>query len=287
MGSVLILSGWNRVSRPSLAERLRPFVPGPADSPARSLLSAESMGELVRPAARYAGDRLASLFGVSEQLEVRLRRVHSPLDVSAFRTRQLGWSGAVLAGGLAVAAARASLPLAVLSVAGGPLLAFLIVEQRLARASDRWKEQVAVELPVVAEQLAMLINAGYSLGAAIGRIATRGQGCCARDLAMVVNRIQQGVGESKALREWAEVARVESVDRLVGVLATNSQATDLGRLVGTEARQARRELQRRTTEIIERRGQQVWVPVTVATLVPGAILLAVPFYDALHVFSSA
>ena len=39
-------------------------------------------------------------------------------------------------------------------------------------------------------------------------------------------------------------------------------------------------------ETIERRAQQVWIPVTVATLLPGAIFMAVPFVSALDVFKS-
>jgi hypothetical protein len=46
-------------------------------------------------------------------------------------------------------------------------------------------------------------------------------------------------------------------------------------------------LHRHTIEAIERRAQQVWVPVTVATLVPGVMLLAVPFLSALHLFAKA
>jgi hypothetical protein len=83
------------------------------------------------------------------------------------------------------------------------------------------------------------------------------------------------------------VARVDVVDRLVGVLSLHTESADLGRLVSAEARLARRELQRRTIESIERRAQQVWVPVTVATLVPGVILLAVPFLAALRLFANA
>ena len=40
-------------------------------------------------------------------------------------------------------------------------------------------------------------------------------------------------------------------------------------------------------ETIERRGQQVWIPVTVAALVPGVIFLAVPFIDALRLFANS
>jgi pilus assembly protein TadC len=153
--------------------------------------------------------------------------------------------------------------------------------------SQRWQRDVAYEMPVVSEQVAMLLNSGYSVGAALARVASRGKGCVASDLATVVNRMRQGLSESEALREWGELARVEAVDRMVSVLTLHSEAADLGRLVSGEARQARRDLHRRTVETIERRGQQVWIPVTVATLVPGAILLAVPFLSALRLFSNA
>ena len=38
-------------------------------------------------------------------------------------------------------------------------------------------------------------------------------------------------------------------------------------------------------EAIERRTQQVWIPVTFAALVPGVLLMGVPFVDALSLFS--
>ena len=287
-GIVLLSSGVRRLSRPSLAERLLPYHPGVADAARSSLMSGTSLRQVLEPMASAFGNRLAAFFGVGEDLEVRLRRVHSPLGTTAFRTRQLAWSAASLALALIVLAAiHLPVPLAALGVLGAPLLGFLMVEQRLSTASARWQRQVLYELPVLSEQLAMLIAAGFSLGAAINRVADRGQGCCAKDMATVANRFRQGVAEAVALREWAEVARVAAVDRLVAVLALNSETADLGRLVAAEAHQIRREVHRRTMELIERRSEQVWVPVTVATLVPGVILIAVPFLAALHTFSNA
>jgi hypothetical protein len=35
---------------------------------------------------------------------------------------------------------------------------------------------------------------------------------------------------------------------------------------------------------MERRGQQVWIPVTVATLLPGVVFIAIPFTSALAAF---
>jgi Flp pilus assembly protein TadB len=165
------------------------------------------------------------------------------------------------------------------------VLAFLIVEQQLANASDRRKRRLVLELPVVSEQLGMLLAAGYSLGAALNRLAHRGHGVCAQDLGRVAGRIRQGLSEVDALREWAAVADVDPLSRLVAVLALNREAGDLGRLIADEARAIRRDVHRDLIETIDRRGQQVWIPVTVATLVPGVIFLAVPFVEALRLFS--
>jgi hypothetical protein len=70
-------------------------------------------------------------------------------------------------------------------------------------------------------------------------------------------------------------------------MALNVDASDLGRLVSDEARAIRRDVQRDLVQIMERRGQQVWVPVTVATLVPGVIFLAIPFVEALRLFAGS
>jgi Flp pilus assembly protein TadB len=190
--------------------------------------------------------------------------------------------GAVVALGLGLGGL-----LALLFVLGGAALAFLVVEQRLAAESAAWQRRIFLELPVVSEQLGMLLGAGYSLGAALSRLAARGKGACGRDLVRVTGRIRQGLTEVEALREWAAVVDLDALDRLVSVLALNRQAGDLGRLVGEEARSIRRDVHRELVEAIERRGQQVWIPVTVAALVPGVMFLAVPFVEALRLFANS
>jgi type II secretory pathway component PulJ len=126
----------------------------------------------------------------------------------------------------------------------------------------------------------MLLSAGYSLGAALSRLARRSEGAVSRDLRRVVSRVRHGLDENTALREWATTADVPAVGRLVGVLALNREAGDLGHLITNEARAVRSEVHRELVEVIERRGQQVWIPVTVATLLPGLLFLAVPFTEA-------
>src|SRR5437879_6504755 len=197
-GATVLLAELRWFSRLPLLERLRPYTAAAAATPSRAgLLSVESLGEVIGPVARGLGERVARVFGVSEELALRLERIHAALD----------------------------------------------------------------------------------------RLAARGTGNAARDLARVCGRMRQGLSEVEALREWAAVARVEALDRLVPMLGLNSEAADLGRLVSDEARSIRREVHRRLVETMERRGQQVWIPVTVATLVPGVIFLAIPFIEALRLFA--
>jgi tight adherence protein C len=287
IGVTLLLSCIPWFSRQSLADRVRPYVMTAGSPTERApVLSVASFREVLRPAAALAATSFARAVGVAEDLSVRLDRIHSRVDATAFRVRQAGFTAAGLGAGLAMAAVARTTPVVALVFAfGTPALVFLTIEHRLSTASAAWQRRILHELPVVAEQLGMLLTAGYSLGAALNRLAARGRGACGLDLRRVCTRIRHGVGEMEALREWAAVARVDALDRLVAVLALNRDAGDIGPLVAQAARDTRREVQRRLVETIERRAQQVWIPVTVATLVPGAIFLAVPFVDAMHQFA--
>lgn len=285
VGLTLVLSEFRLFRSRSLANRVSPYLPGGSNRKRQELLSLETFGELLRPLAEAIGTFTARTFGVSEELPRRLRRVHWEIDASGFRVRQIGWA----LGALAFAAIASLLlalpgPIVLIAVLGAPLLAFLLVEQQLANASDLWKQKTFQELPVISEQVAMLLGSGYSLGAALQRVSERGTGVVAQDLHRVVGRIRQGSSEQAALQEWADLVDVPAVERLVSILALNKESGDLGSLVATEARNVRAEAHRVLIEEIEKKTQQVWIPVTVAALVPGVILMMVPFIRALGSF---
>lgn len=288
-GVALLLSEVRWFSRRPLTERLRPYVPGGWQQPSRhGVLSGESFKDVVAPLAAIIGERVGRLFGVHEDLATRLTRVHSSLDPVALRVRQLAWAATAFAAASAVTITlQPPLALACLLVLGSPLLAFLVLEQQVSARSTRWQRRLLLELPVVSEQIGMLLSAGYSLGAALQRISGRGQGASAQDLARVGRRVRQGLSEAEALREWADLADVVAVDRLVSVLSLNRDTGDLGRLIAEEARTVRREVQRELAAEIDRRSQQVWIPVTVATLIPGTLFIAVPFLQAMRLFAGS
>jgi tight adherence protein C len=281
VGSAALLSGLAPVRRPSLAARILPYLT-PASAP-----EPRSLRHRLIPLTLLVGDRLGVVTGTVEPLALRLRRAHADLDPAAFRFRQV--SHATLALGVAgMVAMTGRLPPAVVLpfVFGLPVLVFLAHEQVLAAQARARRRRVQRELPVVAEQLAMLLASGTSVPAALRRLAERGEGASADDLAAVTRQIAQGVGEHDALRAWADLSGEPGVSRLVGVLTLDHEATDLDRLVEQEADAIRTEVHRRLLDDLERRGQQVWVPVTVATLLPGSLLLLVPFLDALRVFAA-
>lgn len=287
VGATLLLGEFRWFRRPRPADRIRPHLMGGGVSSSTTWLVISDWRTFIPPIMEHTGDRLARALGVDESLAVRLRRVHATSLPRQFRIRQMSWSiglGALtLLGALAL---RIPASIALLLTGGAAALAFLLIEQQLAARSDAWQRRIRLELPIVCEQLGMLLSAGHSLGQALTRLARRDDTAVAIDLAIVVGRLQQGIDEITALREWADIARVPALDRLLTVLALNREATDLGSLITEESRAGREEVHRELLEQLERRAQQVWIPVTVATLVPGLLFLAVPFTEAIRLFTT-
>ncbi len=259
-----------------------------AIGPARS--RSRRSGEVVAPLARRArGDRLSRLFGVSEELG-RPARTH-PLAADGRRVphpparheRSPRWPSRLI---VTLGAATAAGHWRCCSCSARRCSPSSCVEQQVGQASAAWQRRIFLELPIVTEQLGMLLGPATRSAARSTGWRSRGSGACATDLQRVCGRIRQGLGERDALPEWAELAGVEALDRLVAVLALNREAGDLGRLITEEARSIRRDAHRELIETIERRAQQVWIPVTVATLVPGVLFMVVPFVEAMRLFTA-
>ena len=287
VGLVLVLTETRWFRQRSLASRLGAYVPE-LDQTEFAPDAASSLRAALTPIAAWVSDRAVGVLGVSDNLDVRLHRIHSSMTSSEFRFRQAVWT--LAAGAVAVVVLTVIRPpaaLVVLGVLAAMMLAFLWKEQELLAKSERWQRRVFLELPVIAEQLAMLTSAGYSLGGALTRVGQRGDGAVSQDLRRVMRWVGRGATYGDALREWQRIAALPEVDRLVGVLVLNEDGAALSTLISEEARSTRRAVHRELLASMEKRSQQVWIPVTVATLVPGAIFVAVPFLQALSFFSAS
>ena len=280
VGAMLILSEVRWFRRVPLARRLEP----PRQShpvPFRARVSSATM-------AAEIGDRVASLFGLDQDLGTRLDRLGRRQSEAQFRTRQTTASAAALLSSIAVVLWIGAAPIPALLIGVAVAAAtFLLPERLLSQAITARGVELTEELPTVTEQIAMLLASGMSLTNALQTTGQRGRGVCPADLRRVSARVAHGATVETALEEWAEAAGSADVRRLVGVLTLHEDAADIAALVSDEARSARSATHRRLIERIERRNEQVWIPVTVAALVPGVVLLSIPFSDALRSYTVA
>ena len=297
-GSSLLLSGVRFLRRTPRHERvadyIAPFLSGPGSGgPQRIVVAGEAgHGNQHSPAQRFVsvlspvavtlGNRLARAGGIHQGLEGRLQAAGRPDDVVQFRTSQFTTALVVLGlAGLVVLSLGTSAAVSAALLVGAPAIALLAPEQALEGAIQRRRDRLEDELPLVAEQLGVLMASGMSLGTALDRIAARGNGVAAREIAIAQVQVRRGTAQIDALKAFAERLHSASAERLVGVLSMHRETRDVGPLLATEARSMRESAQRRLIETIERRAQLVWIPVTVATLVPGLILIGIPFVSAM------
>lgn len=229
-------------------------------------------------------NRMMGSTNTQKTLQARLTQAGLPYQPVTFRKAQAvaGFGALVVAAAIAVVL---RLPSVVLfgCVVGLPAVAVWSVEQALTVARRRRKDLVVRELPLVVEQLAELLKNGMGLAQACTHMSVHARSVVASDLGRVAREIAHGVRDEVALQAFAERHDVASIHRIVAVLDAHRHAPDLGGLLAEEVRELRFAAHRELLALMQQREQQVWIPVTVATLVPGVLLLGVPFVYTLGV----
>lgn len=288
LGSIMLLRHVRWFSQRSLSDRIRPFVPHAFVIESKREETRIDSIDAVLKFFGIAADVIARQLGVRDSLELRLAQADMLQTPQEFRIRQLGWTAA---SGLVVMLACVTLQttflIAVFFATVAMCLVFLVIEQLLSQRIANVRDRTFLELPVVAEQVATLLSAGYSLATALRHCSQRNTGSSGAMLRRVLERVKHGVGLNTALREWSDVLQITELQQFVAILSLQHETPDLARLVSEHARVMRNEAQRRRCELIERRSQQVWIPVTVATLIPGVIFLLIPFLQALSLLSGS
>ncbi len=268
-GVLLVVTAARAARNPSLADRVLPYVRDvvPAYRPRQSTTSAFARA-LVDDLAR----RLDRLLGGSHSVRRRLERASLEMTVHDFRVSQALWGLVGLVAGAALTVlvalrdpARAP-PLAVLTGVAC-VLGLLLRENRLTAQAVRRERAVIVELPVLAELLALAVAAGEGPVTAIERVVRRSHGELSRDLGRVVREVRTGTPLTLALDGLASRSGVPAVGRFAETLVVSvERGTPLADVLHAQAGDAREAARRQLIETGASREVLMMVPVVFLVL---------------------
>jgi tight adherence protein C len=285
LGVVVLVSCLPRFRRPSLLQRLSPYLG--ALGPRRSrLLSTErvprsGVAGALQPVMDDLGARLQRLFGDDGlDLPARLAAAGSGITTSAFRAEQATWGvggfvgGVVLTLGLA-ATGRTISPIAALLVA----VAFGAIgivgrDRSLTRAVDARRARARSEFPTVVDMVCLAVTAGESLRGALELVATSGSGPLAFEIRAALRISRGGLPLADALEARAKQLGLPPFDRFVGaVVAAQERGMPLGEALRAMAFDVRESEKRDVIEAAGRKQVSMLIPV-VGLILPVAILFA-------------
>ncbi len=136
-------------------------------------------------------------------------------------------------------------------------------------------------------QLANLLSSGYSLPAAIIRMAENAPGVWQEHLARVKVSLDHGVELPNALEQLAQRLYTHRLSRALLLLASAYRNHTAFAVCERLAEQEAESVYNRLLAEGERRLQLVWIPVAIATLVPGILLLIAPLAESFKSISGA
>lgn len=176
----------------------------------------------------------------------------------------------------------AALPLLAVCIASGWLLA----ERRLDRAARRRQQQAVMELPGVAESLALAVGAGAALPHAIELLVQREHGVLVEDLSLVLDDIRCGSGMDRALAAMHERLPLLAIGRLVDALRIAlERGTPVVDVLHAQASDARNESRRLLMERAGRREIAMMVPVVFFVLPAVVVVSLFPGFRELTVLA--
>ena len=216
------------------------------------------------------------LRGISQR-QSRAGRTPDPsahlLSVVVTTTAGLGVGAALLALMMALGSVRqpaAALPMLTVCGASGWLLA----ERRLDAAARRRQQQAAIELPGIAESLALAVGAGAALPHAMELLTRHEQGVLVDEFTQALVEIHSGSNLDRALSAIHQRLPMASVGRFIDALRIAlERGTPIVDVLHAQAADARNESRRLLLERAGRRELMMMAPVVFFVL-PTIVLVA-------------
>ncbi|MDO8121194.1 type II secretion system F family protein [Isoptericola sp. b490] len=277
-----LIVAWVSARRPSLDDRLAPYLRAPL--PARSApVPRTPFGTLERLLAPVMSDavRVVERFGSPRaDVAARLARSGRGQSVEQYRAEQVVaaavGTGAALAAVMTLAASRGVGPVTGgLLVAVGALTGLVLRDVALTRQARRRGERILLELPTLAELLALAVTAGEGPSGAVERVTAVGNGELADELRRVVADTRAGAPLVVALERMADRVGVAALSRFTEALTIAvERGTPLADVLRSQAADVRESSRRELMELGGRKEVAMMVPV-VFLILPVTVVFAV------------
>jgi tight adherence protein C len=290
-GLLLAVSGWLRGRRPSLEQRVLPYIRDVHPQIAAPAGPGTVVDAVFGPSLRRIGEMVGEVLGGSASVARRLVRLGSTMTVEDFRIRQVVWGGAGLAGGIAVAAAlwsgrRASVPVLLIVCVLGFVVGVLWCDQHLSSRVTAREREMQAEFPVVADLLALAVAAGESPVAGLDRIMRVCHGALADELARVVADVRTGTPIAGAFDALATRTGVTSIARFAeGLAIAVERGTPLVDVLHAQAADVRESGRRELIEAGGRKEVAMMIPVVFLILPVTVVFAFFPGFVGLHLTS--
>ncbi|MEO7752589.1 MAG: type II secretion system F family protein [Terracoccus sp.] len=286
IGIVLVLAGLPVMKRPSLDDRLEPYL---RDTPRPSRLLAPpsaprgpfGLGELAAPMVRAVGRRVEQALGGATSVTRRQQRAGVSADLERFRAEQVLWGAIGLAVGLALTGLTAvtrhqfSVPVLVGFVLVGGLGGIAGRDYALSRAATRREAKMLIEFPTVAELLALAVSAGEGAAGALERVCRLSHGELSDELRRCLADARAGANLPTALQGLAERTGLPSLSRFVdGIIVAVQRGTPLAEVLRAQAQDVREDGRRTLMEQGGKKEILMMIPV-VFLILPVTVLFAV------------
>jgi tight adherence protein C len=291
VGAWLVLSRWPALRRPSLTERLSPYLrEGTASRLLRDPGPRGVWGPLERvvaPTLAHLAARIERLLGGSDAVRRRLDRLGGGGSVEQFRMGQVTWAafgaGAGLLLGLALTRGRADV-MPVAGLAGvGTVGGALARDWALGVQVRRRERAMLAEFPTVAELLALSVVAGEGAAGALDRVTRTCGGELSAELGRALAESRAGASLVDALEAVAARTGLPSLARFVdGIVVALERGTPLADVLRAQAQDVRALTRRQLMESGGKREVAMMVPV-VFLILPVTVIFAV--YPGLAVLS--
>jgi tight adherence protein C len=287
-GLWLVVSGVLRTRRPSVEQRVLPYVrdvhpyvsvPGRGGG-----VAAAVFGPSVQRAAGLVGEWVGS----AATVRLRLDRLGEPVAVEEFRVRQALWGAGGLAGGVAVASLlwtsqRTAAPVLLGVCVFGFVAGVMWCDHRLNQRVSARESEMEQEFPTVAELLALAVAAGESPVAGLERILRVCHGSLADELGRVLGEIRTGTPMAAAFDALARRTGVISISRFAeGLAVALERGTPLVDVLHAQAADVRDAARRELMEAGGRKEVSMMIPVVFLVLPVTVIFAFYPGLVGLH-----